>query len=229
MPFLTDVENKQYEKSPFINKFSVESFYDYESEVDFETISRAREMDKKYDGDNFSGRNDSYNFNLYDTLEDALNHHHKRIDLVNFENLTDYELKIAKDFVKEKLNDEEYLKKYGLSKEQVNQCTERFEISFSLCSKGFEISFMESKKNLLDKTIENHSISIVSLKSHTFDIKEYIKDVAKANKVPSCDVFVQVTYEQDGEYVDSDEMYFKYDDETKNVESEMDLENDRDM
>ena len=218
MPFLTDVENKQYEKSPFINKFSVESFFDYESEVDFETISRAREMDKKYDGDNFSGRNDSYNFNLYDTLEDALNHHHKRIDLVNFENLTDYELKIAKDFVKEKLNDEEYLKKYGLSKEQVNQCTERF-----------EISFMESKKNLLDKTIESHSISIDSFKSHAFDIKGYIKEVAKENNIPSCDVFVQVTYEQDGEYVDSDEMYFKYDDETKNVESEMDLENDRDM
>lgn len=218
MPFLTDEERVVYEKSPFINKFSVESFYDYESEADFETISRAREMDEKYDGDNFSGRNDSYDFNLYDTLEDALNHHHKRIDLVNFENLTDDELKIAKDFVKEKLNDEEYLKKYGLSKEQVNQCTERF-----------EISFMESNKNLLDKTIESHSISIDSLKSHAFDIKGYIKDVAKTNKVPSCDVFVQVTYEKDGEYVDSDEMYFKYNNETKNVESEIDLEDEKDM
>lgn len=213
MPFLTDEENKQYEKSPFINKFSVESFYDYKSKVDFETISRAREMDERYDGDNFSGKSDSYNFNLYDTLEDALNHHHRRIDLVSFKNLTEDELKIAKDFVKEKLNDEEYLKNYGLSKEQVNQCTERF-----------EISFMESKKNLLDKTIESHSISIDSLKSHAFDIKGYIKDVAKENKVPSCDVFVQVTYEQDGEYVDSDEMYFMYDNKTNLVESEIDLE-----
>lgn len=118
MPFLTDEEIEQYEKSPFINKFSVESFYDYEIEVDSETISRAREMDLKYDGDNFVGSYDAYEFDLYDTLEDALNHHHKRIDLVNFENLTDDELKIAKDFVKEKLNDEEYLKKYGFSKEQ---------------------------------------------------------------------------------------------------------------
>lgn len=218
MPFLTDEERVVYEKSPFINKFSVESFYDYESKVDFETISRAREMDERYDGDNFSGSSDSYNFNLYDTLEDALNHHHKRIDLVSFENLTDDELKIAKDFVKEKLSNEEYLKNYGLSKEQVSQCTERF-----------EISFMESKKNLLDKAIENHSISIDSLKSHSFNIKGYIKEVAKENNILSCDVFVQVTYEQDGEYVDSDEMYFKYDDETKNVESEMDLEDDRDM
>lgn len=218
MPFLTDEERVVYEKSPFINKFSVENFYDYVSKVDFETISRAREMDERYDGDNFSGSNDAYNFNLYDTLEDALNHHHRRIDLVSFENLTDDELKIAKDFVKEKLSDKEYLKNYGLSKEQVSQCTERF-----------EISFMESKKTLLDKTIESHSISIDSLKSHAFDIKGYIKDVAKENNIPSCDVFVQVTYEQDGEYVDSDEMYFKYDDETKNVESEMDLENDRDM
>lgn len=97
------------------------------------------------------------------------------------------------------------------------------------CTERFEISFMESKKNLLDKTIENYSISIDSLKSHAFDIKGYIKDVAKENNIPSCDVFVQVTYEQDGEYVDSDEIYFKYDDETKNVESEMDLEDDRDM
>lgn len=220
MPFLTDVEIEQYEKSPFINKFSVESFYDYEIEVDSETISRAREMDEKYDGDNFSGRNDSYNFNLYDTLEDALNHHHKRIDLVNFENLTDDELKIAKDFVKEKLNDEEYLKKYGLSKEQVNQCTERFEISFVDSS---------SNQKLLDKTLENHSISIDSLKTHKFNLKGYIQDISNGNNLPSCDVFVQVFYEQDGEYVDSDEMYFRYDDETKNVESEMDLENDRDM
>lgn len=121
MPFLTDEERVVYEKSPFINKFSVESYYNYESKKDYEIIARAREMDAEYNGDNFSDRDCSYKFNVYDTLEDALKHHHKRIDLVEFENLTDDELKIAKDFVKEKLRDEEYLKKYRLSKEQISQ------------------------------------------------------------------------------------------------------------
>lgn len=114
MPFLSEQETKTYQTSPFIDKFSVESFYDLETKTDTETISRAREMDLEHDGENFTGTYDSYEFNLYDTLEEALNNHHKRIDCVEFENLTEDEMKIVNAFVKEKMNDKTYLARYGL-------------------------------------------------------------------------------------------------------------------
>ena len=115
MPFLTEEEKIRYKKSPFINKFSVESYYNYESKKDYEIISRAREMDVNYDGDNFYERGCSYKFNVYNTLEEALNNHYKRIDLVEFEHLSDEELVVVNKFIENKMHDEEYLARYGLT------------------------------------------------------------------------------------------------------------------
>lgn len=105
--------------------------------------------------------------------------------------------------------------------ETISTCEERFDISFIQPSKDGE-TFEE--KTVFEKTICNHGLSVDSLKESPFDIKAYIEDIAKENKLPSCDVFVQITYEQDGEYVDSDEVYFTWDSETKALESEYEME-----
>lgn len=116
---------ERYKKSPFIDKYSVDNSWNNLDRTNFETISRAREMDLDIDGDNCSGRDGGYSFNLYDTLEEALNHHHLRIDKVKFENLTDEEMKIVNKFKEEKMNDETYLSRYGVSKKDL----EEFEVS----------------------------------------------------------------------------------------------------
>lgn len=140
MPFLTEQEEKEYEKSPFINKYSVENYYDYGFDhpndcIDVETISRAREIDLKYDGDNFCGKYDSYTFDLFDTLKEALEHHHKRIDKVEFQNLTEEEMKIVEAYKEEKMNDDKYLAKFGISKknnEETKKDEEEKDIDFEL-------------------------------------------------------------------------------------------------
>lgn len=144
MPWLLGEDNtKKYEESPFINKFSVEYHKDLNNTemiekelkelgvknvidyLEFETISRAREMDIKYDGGIYEPPiNEYYYFNLYDTLEEALNHHRKRIDKVTFKNLTEEEMKIVEAYKEEKMNDDTYLAKFGISKKNDEETKE---------------------------------------------------------------------------------------------------------
>ena len=121
MPILTSEEKKKYDTSPFIDKYYVESFYNYgfddeKDYIDFEVIGRAREMDLVHDGENFCGRSNAYSFDIYNSLEIALKNHHKRIDKVEFSNLTDKEMVMVKSFIEQKMNDDNYLSKYGLKK-----------------------------------------------------------------------------------------------------------------
>lgn len=97
-----------------------------------------------------------------------------------------------------------------------------------------EFSFVEISKNVEnvpDKIIHSEEIcgygpSIENLKDN-FDVKKYIIETAKERNLPSCEVFVNVTYSQlgtDEEYEDSDEILFYYSKKTGEVQSEFDIE-----
>lgn len=102
-----------------------------------------------------------------------------------------------------------------------------------------EFSFVEISKdaeNLSDKIIHSEEIcgygpSIENLKGG-FDIKKHIAETAKDRHLPSCEVFVNVTYSQlgtDEEYEDSDEILFYYDKTTGEVQSEFDIEEGKEL
>lgn len=115
----TDEELKIRDKQDFIDKYYVETGYDYDCEkpVDFEYIGRCKPIDLDHDGDNFVGSSDYYEFNVYDSFEEALEHHHKRIDTVELveEGLTSEQIYRFKEFSIEKMNNNDYRAKYGLA------------------------------------------------------------------------------------------------------------------
>ena len=115
MPLLEGNELKNYEDSPFVEKYYVESLYDYIDGTDYEVISRAREIDITHDGECCSSSHSNYRFKIYDSLIEALNNLQKRIDLVEFENLSDDEMIFVEKVTRNKMHDWDYLSKYGLT------------------------------------------------------------------------------------------------------------------
>lgn len=99
-------------------KYFVESFYNYKPDasgntVDYTKIGIADKEDEKRDGENWSGRDDGYRFNLYESIEEAIIHAGYIADKITFVGLSEEDMNTANAIVCKLMNDEAYLKQFG--------------------------------------------------------------------------------------------------------------------
>ena len=79
----------------------------------FTNIGIASPEDEKRDGESWVSTNESYSFNLYSALEDAIKNADYIADKIQFVDLTKDDMKLANDIVNKLMSDETYLKKFG--------------------------------------------------------------------------------------------------------------------
>lgn len=102
----TEEEFKIRESQDFIEKYFVEYWYDYSrNEPPFagEQVGKCKPIDLIHDGENWLGRNDKYEFCIYDSFEEALNHRHMDIDKLELveEGLTEEQIIKFREYIKE--------------------------------------------------------------------------------------------------------------------------------